>query len=63
MAVYQCVYEHKGREQSVTAKELGAFTKGFWVNGHGGLTNNIDLMVYWIPPGRILYVEKCDYGD
>ena len=48
---------YEGRKLNVIADSISHFKDGFWVNEDGNFTVDSDAM-YWIPPSRILFVEK-----
>jgi len=60
MVVYQCVCEFNGHRLLVLGERLSEFSEGFWINPEYQLTKGGDAW-YWIPPGRVLYVEKLDW--
>ena len=37
---------------------LGAFINGFWIDTHGELCHEFERIRYWIPPGRIVRIER-----
>ena len=55
---YICIFKLKDMTLTVESNEgLGCFVDGFWINPDYELTRGHDAK-YWIPPGRILHVEK-----
>lgn len=42
---------------------LGAFTLGFWLDKGGSLSHEYDRILYWIPPSRIVYIERYVTDD
>ena len=62
MARYLCTYTFWGGAQSVESTEgIGAFKDGFWINDALEYTKGSDCK-YWVPPGRILVIQKLEEG-
>lgn len=57
-SVYICYYEMCGRKKYVMSTVgIAIFKDGFWVNDLFELTQGSDCST-WIPPSRILYIDK-----
>jgi len=37
---------------------MGAFVAGFWIDKEGQLCHEHDRILYWIPPSRIVRIER-----
>lgn len=53
-----CYFELVGEKRSVKAQNLVDFKTGFWLDGSLLLTFNDQEKRVWIPPARILHVER-----
>jgi len=54
---YLCWFMWGYVRKYVTADQFDRFTEGFWLNEDMEYTWGSDAR-YWIPPGRILFIEK-----
>lgn len=55
---YICAFKFLDMTLSVESQEgIAAFCDGFWINSDYEYTTDEDRL-YWIPPSRMLYVEK-----
>jgi len=58
---YVCAYEFAGQTRFVSHVDPGYFKGGFWV-GAGHTLTETPQNVYWIPAGRVLYIERVVSG-
>lgn len=57
---YKVAYSFYDERRSVVVNSLMQVKEGFWVNAKGDITNKSDC-VTWIPPSRLICVDKIIY--
>lgn len=58
--VYRCHYDDpNGVRRSIdTTKGVWIAGEGFWVDKNWQITHGLDDCLYWIPPARLVAIEK-----
>ncbi len=58
MYSYKCIFRFNGsHEVTYDGDGIHAYTQGFWITQELEFTKGSDCK-YWIPPSRILFIEK-----